>query len=197
MRRKSIFKGIVKIILLLCIIGIVTAAVKITALFRHDYVPIGDDFSLDDLGDDQAVMGMEYGGFVLVVNKEGKWKCANRNEITEKINFSALLTVFDAVLRDENIPYQDEECSFSKGMLTRAINVTDFGFPMEALVEVNPISYYYYVVAGKGEERHTILFGRSGTKTDIRWDVNLLLMRLKLNKAIRQVSEYFKARHYY
>lgn len=165
--------------------------VTLAVILRYESVSIGNLHSLEELGDDQAVMAvrMELSDEVLVVDKEGRWKYACLRDMDISPD-SDLMEAFDAVLRDETISYRKDKSGIGKRMLTKAVNVPDFKLRISPFDAAVPIVVSYYVISIEGNQRRAILIGRDWVTKDIKWDVNLLAMRFKMKGLVKR-GEYY------
>lgn len=193
-------KRMLRIIAIVFVIFLMVSIIRLMILFHEEAVPIGNQYTLDEIEEEQAVMGIYLYDTALVVDKKGRWKYADIEEVTEEVDHRDILEFFDAILRDEDIPYQEYESEINEEMLTKAINVCDFGLPMESIYvdKVIPLTfseYNYYVITGTGEERHEVLIGRDGTQSDARWDVNLVFMRYKLGRLFDEAFPYDRKKY--
>lgn len=179
---KSVVVKIAKMFFVICSI---LSMVCLAIILKHESISIRDHYSLDEIEDDQAVMGitLENSDEIIVVDKKGRWKYSSLSDAVDSTDFD-LVEVFDSVLRDENIPYQEHDSGIGKRMLTKAVNVPDFELrkPSEDIVVSGVDSYYVIAIGGK--QRHQILIGQDRKEKNIKWDVNLLAMCFKLRKLI-------------
>lgn len=161
-------------------------------------IPIPKDYKLEDVEDDKAVMVAyfyDYGEkLCAAVTKSGRWKCADLTDAFRKDNSrpereqKGFLGVIDAMMEDEEIPYQDTKLFISKMLLRKTINMPqiDREYMMECHYSKDlgcfPLGTYYlcYVVTGTGEERDFVRI--AGTTWRTYPDLYVLLAAHKIKK---------------
>ena len=191
---KNRMRKIIQIIAIVCGILLTVAIIRLVILFHDETVPIGNQYTLDEIEENQAVMGIHLDDAALVVDKKGRWKYADIEDVNGEVDHRDVLEFFDAILRDEHIPYQEYESRINEEMLTKAINVSDFGFPIEVIPYTSVYLYDYYVIAGTGEERLPVLIGVDGSQREVKRDWNLWQMRLKLDRLFDEAFPYSRDR---
>ena len=107
---------------------------------QENYIPVEIKYPLSEVPEDQAVLVQENWTigiactehvYDVVVNKEGRWKLVNYSKIDkEKIYPKEYLyyEFYDAVLRDDRIPWQKREFGMNPVLLERALNMPDMEF---------------------------------------------------------------------
>ena len=193
MKKAKVLKRVSIVVGLILLVGIIV-------LLIMERVPIEKKYSLEDVEENQAVMGVNYYYYgstkIALVTKSGQWKCTDMTEIKNK-NMSLpvkdrknYMELIDEIMMDESIPYQDSKFEVSQEMMEKAINLQKFSFTYQekSLIEKgwetpNTVPYLGYVVyTGTGTERGVISIGRKGDGARYRFDINIMMMIHKLDQ---------------
>ena len=173
---------------------------------QENYIPVEIKYPLSEVPEDQAVLvqtnsikGISYVERIydLVVNKEGRWKLIDYSETDVSKLYAQELEYgfYDAVLRDDRIPWQKKKIAMNSVLLERAMNMPNVKFKRGSSANLSSyktdkryIGLTYGYLLDNSLERQRIYYSVGVSK---KCDYAVLYMQYKMKEI---ASSGYKAR---